>query len=78
MVPQGADHFWNAEACSQAGAGTMVEAAELSPASIGEAVRLVLENHHYAHRANDLADEIAAMPSPRDCLGSFAADGAGV
>jgi hypothetical protein len=55
----------------------MVEPAELSPESIGEAVRLVLENHHYAHRANDLADEIAAMPSPRACLASFDADLAG-
>jgi UDP:flavonoid glycosyltransferase YjiC (YdhE family) len=69
MVPQGADHFWNAEACSRAGAGTMVESAEVSPESIGGAVRSVLEDHSCAQRAGDLANEIAAMPSPRDCLG---------
>ena len=71
MVPQGADNFWNAEACLRAGAGSMVESAEVSPESIGDAVRSVLEDHSYAQQARDLANEIAALPSPRECLAAL-------
>lgn len=74
MLPQGADHFWNAEACSRAGAGRVVDPADLSPESIGRAVRSVLEDPDYAQRAADIADEIVAMPSPNECLASLEAD----
>jgi hypothetical protein len=72
MIPRGADQFWNAEACSRAGAGIVI--ADVSSETVARAVHLVLSETAYRGRAQVLADEIAAMPSPCECLAALERD----
>jgi MGT family glycosyltransferase len=66
MIPQGADQYWNADACADAGAGIVLDAADLSRGSIEDAVRSVLGDAHFKESASRLASEIAAMPSAHE------------
>ena len=68
MIPQGADQYWNADACSAAGAGTVVDLDEVSTQGIADAVTSLLNDPRYSERAQILGGEIAAMPSPTECL----------
>jgi UDP:flavonoid glycosyltransferase YjiC (YdhE family) len=67
ILPQGADHFANADAVSAAGAGLRLLPDELSAHAIAEHTRRLLPHHgHAGHReaARAIAEEIARMPSP--------------
>ena len=67
ILPQGADHFANAEAVNAAGAGLLLLPDQLSADAIAEHARRLLPHHGYAgHRdaARAIAEEIARMPSP--------------
>jgi len=63
-LPQGADQFLNAEACSKSGAGLVLEPAEASADAIAAAVTRLLDDGSFRSRARTVAAEIAAMPGP--------------
>jgi UDP:flavonoid glycosyltransferase YjiC (YdhE family) len=64
MLPQGADQFSNAHAVAGAGAGQLILPGELSADRIAAAARALLDDPGARDRARDVAQEIAAMPSP--------------
>ncbi len=66
LVPQGADQFENAGRCGELGAGLVLMPGEVTESAVRDAVRTLLDDPSYRHRAGELAAEIAAMPHPRD------------
>ncbi|MCY7290312.1 MAG: hypothetical protein LH624_19220 [Cryobacterium sp.] len=68
LLPQAADQFRNAEACSRRGAGVALGPAEATADGVAAAVELVLSDPRYRNAARAVGDEIAAMPSPRNVL----------
>jgi len=76
FVPQGADQFENATATATAGAGIVVMPERQEPLIVREAVRTVLLEPSYTERAEAIAREIAALPSPAQVADSlFGASG---
>ena len=87
MVPSFADQFKNARRLADAGAGVCVEARTAAPGETGQAkrdeggdsrrIRLAIEEvssqPSYARHANDIAREMAALPSPDEVLARLAA-----
>jgi UDP:flavonoid glycosyltransferase YjiC (YdhE family) len=63
-LPQAADQFLNAAAVARAGAGLTIAPEDVSPATVGEAVRRLLADDSFRASARRLAQEIDAMPSP--------------
>jgi UDP:flavonoid glycosyltransferase YjiC (YdhE family) len=74
MIPQGADQFWNADACVEAGAGLSLDVDSVCPETVSAAVRTVLEEERFGERAGGLAAEIEQMPSPAQCLARLMGD----
>jgi UDP:flavonoid glycosyltransferase YjiC (YdhE family) len=68
LVPQGADQFEMAAACSAAGVATILDIEGLTSASVRDAVVDLLADRAMEDRASDLAAEIAAMPSAAEAL----------
>jgi hypothetical protein len=66
VLPQGADHFTNADAVVEAGAGARVLPAELTSDAVAATARVLLTDEDARTAARRLAAEIAAMPSPRE------------
>lgn len=64
VVPQGADHSFNAQSLVAAGVGRTLDRDDAVPGSIGTAVAELLGDSPERTRAGALAAEIAAMPSP--------------
>jgi MGT family glycosyltransferase len=60
------DNVGNASRLEQLGAGLAVHEHARSPRAMTEAVRAVLTDGRYRVAAQNLADEIAALPSPTD------------
>ncbi|GGM13864.1 glycosyl transferase [Streptomyces fumigatiscleroticus] len=72
VVPQGADQFLQAGAV----AGSRTGVAVMPPAgaeAVADAVTEVLDNEEYRTNARRAADQIAAMPSPREVADKLAA-----
>jgi UDP:flavonoid glycosyltransferase YjiC (YdhE family) len=67
-VPQGADQYVNAEACSRRGVGRTVVTGDLTAARVGTEVRTLLGDPGYRTRAQEVQAEIAAMPAPEDIV----------
>lgn len=65
-LPQSADNFTNATLLAKAGAAHTLMPGEVNLAAIRSGLRAVLGTATYRERAQQLADEIAAMPSPRE------------
>ena len=65
-LPQSADNFINAALLARAGAARKLMPGEVTDASVRSGLRSVLDNASYRQRAQLLADEINAMPSPRE------------
>jgi UDP:flavonoid glycosyltransferase YjiC (YdhE family) len=65
-LPQSADNFINATLLARAGAAQNLMPGEVTDASVGSSLRIVLDNASYRQSAQLLADEINAMPSPRE------------
>ena len=65
-LPQSADNFINAELLASAGAGRNLMPGEVTETAVRSGIRTVLDAVSYRHHARQLADEIAAMPSPDD------------
>ena len=65
VVPQGADQFRNADAVVTRGVGEQLVPAEVSDATVADAVeRLLVPDSAVRSACADVAAEIAAMPSP--------------
>lgn len=65
-IPQGADQFLNADALVRSGAGLAPMPSEISPATIGERAERVLTTAPLKAAAENIAAQIAAMPSPAE------------
>jgi UDP:flavonoid glycosyltransferase YjiC (YdhE family) len=65
-LPQSADNFINANLLARAGAGQSFMPGEVTDASVRSGLRSVLDSASYRQGAQLLADEINAMPSPRE------------
>lgn len=66
ILPRGADHFYNAALVERAGAGRWLEPGEVSPDSVGQAIRLLLADTAYRVAARRIKAEIESMPSPAE------------
>jgi UDP:flavonoid glycosyltransferase YjiC (YdhE family) len=62
MLPQGADQFINAEACTRAGAALALAPPELAAASVAAATARLLDDPGFSAAARLLGEEIRAMP----------------
>jgi UDP:flavonoid glycosyltransferase YjiC (YdhE family) len=65
-LPQSADNFTIANRLAEAGVAHSLMPGEVTASAIRSALRSVLDVDSYRQRAQRLADEIAAMPSPDD------------
>jgi UDP:flavonoid glycosyltransferase YjiC (YdhE family) len=68
ILPQGADHPFNAEAVERAGAGRGLANEAQTPAALGEAIGALLADGPERLAARKIAEEIAAMPAPSPAL----------
>ncbi len=64
VVPQGADHFYNAERVVAAGAGVQLMPDRLTADSARDAVRTLLHDDTYLNAARRIKNELDAMPDP--------------
>lgn len=64
FLPQGADQFRSAEACVRAGAGRLVEPAEVTADRMREEVRVILADPAYREAASQLRKQIGASDRP--------------
>ena len=67
-LPQAADQFRNGNGVARAGAGLSLPPAVLTPESVADAVRTLLDDPAYRVGAGRVRDEIAAMPSPDEVV----------
>ncbi|HLH25251.1 MAG TPA: glycosyltransferase [Chloroflexota bacterium] len=68
LLPQGADNFTNAARCEQAGVGLTLRPGGVSADAIRAGLRRLLADASYRDHARRVADEIAAMPLPRQVV----------
>jgi len=66
LLPRGADQFENAEACRAAGAARVLMPDEVTVDAVRAETIVLLDEPSYRERAQAIADEIAAMPSPAE------------
>lgn len=67
-LPQAADQFLNAAAVARARAGLVIAPGDVDAAAVGDAIRRLLDDGRFHARAQQVADEIASMPSPDDVV----------
>jgi UDP:flavonoid glycosyltransferase YjiC (YdhE family) len=65
-LPQAADQFINAAACTRVGVGLTILPEEATPTAVAEAVSRLLSDGTFRIRAGEVAGEISAMPSPAE------------
>ncbi len=65
-LPKSADNFVNATLLAKAGAAQNLMPGEVTEACVRSGLRSVLDDAGYRQRAQLLADEIDAMPSPHE------------
>ncbi len=68
VVPQGADHFYNAERVVAAGAGVQLMPDRLTADSARDAVRILLHDSAYLDAARRIKSELDAMPDPQEAV----------
>ncbi len=68
IVPQGADHFYNADRVVAAGAGVRLMPDRLTAGSARDAVRMLLHDDTFQTAARRLKNEFDAMPDPRHAV----------
>ncbi|SDH84375.1 glycosyltransferase, MGT family [Actinokineospora alba] len=66
FLPQGADQFANADAVTAAGAGSRLDAGELSADAIAEQTRKLVRDNTHREAARVIAEEIARLPAPAE------------
>jgi len=70
-IPQGADQYINADVCARRGVGRTLLTAEVTPPTVRDAVRCLLDDQAYAGRAREVQAEIASMPAPHEVVASL-------
>jgi MGT family glycosyltransferase len=70
-LPQAADQFRNSEGVAISGAGLVLEPDQVTASSVTEAVQAVLGDPRHRSAADEVQDEIAAMPSPDEVAGQL-------
>ncbi len=65
-LPQSADNFTIADQLAQAGVARTLMPGEVTASAIASELRSVLDDVSYRQRAQQLAEDIASMPSPDD------------
>ena len=68
IVPQGADHFYNAERVVAAGAGVQLMPDCLTADSARDAVRMLLHDDTFEGAAHRIKNELEAMPDPEQAV----------
>lgn len=71
LLPAGADQFDNAFACAEAGAAIVLLPHEVDEASLREALERLLAEPSFAAAAQELADEIAALPGAAEAAAAL-------
>jgi len=71
VVPQGADHFYNADRVVAAGAAVQLMPDRLTADSARRGVRKLLHDPTFRTAAHRIGNEIDAMPEPRDAVESL-------
>ena len=71
VVPQGADHFYNADRVVAAGAAIQLMPDRLTADSARDAVRMLLHDPTFRTAAHRIKNEIDAMPDPREAVESL-------
>ena len=71
VVPQGADHFYNADRVVAAGAAVQLMPDRLTADSARDAVRMLLHDPMFRTAAHRIKNEFAAMPDPRRAVESL-------
>jgi len=71
LLPYLAEQHLNAEACRRAGAALVLEPHEIGVAAIRASLTRLLEYRGAARAARRLGDEIAAIPSADEALGTL-------
>jgi UDP:flavonoid glycosyltransferase YjiC (YdhE family) len=71
IVPQGADHFYNADRAVAAGAAVQLRPDGLTSESARDAVRMLMHHDTFRAAAHRIKSEIDAMPDPRQAVKSL-------
>ena len=71
VVPQGADHFYNADRVVAAGAAVQLMPDRLTADSARDAVRMLLHDPMFRTAAHRIKNEFAAMPDPHRAVESL-------
>jgi UDP:flavonoid glycosyltransferase YjiC (YdhE family) len=71
-LPQGADQFLNAAAIESSGAGLSLSPSEVTAETVREHLEQLVRDARYAIAAQQIADEIDAMPTPSDAARTIA------
>jgi MGT family glycosyltransferase len=71
IVPQGADHFYNADRAVAAGAAVQLMPDRLTADSARDAVRLLLHRDTFRDAAHRIKNEFDAMPDPQQAVESL-------
>jgi UDP:flavonoid glycosyltransferase YjiC (YdhE family) len=70
-LPQAADQFRNSEGVATSGCGLVLEPGQVSGGSVADAVQAVLGDPRHRSAADEVRDEVAAMPSPDEVAGQL-------
>ena len=68
IVPQGADHFYNADRAVAAGAAVQLVPERLTADSARDAVRMLLRDDTFQAAAHRIKNEFDAMPDPQQAV----------
>ncbi len=71
IVPQGADHFFNADRAVAAGAAIQLMPDRLTADSARDAVRMLLHDNTFRDAAHRIRNELVAMPDPQQAVESL-------
>jgi MGT family glycosyltransferase len=70
-LPQAADQFRNAAGGARSGAALVFQPAEAAPDAIAAAVTRLLSEERFRRNAENIAGEIAHLPSPAEVVGEL-------
>jgi len=68
VIPISADQPYNAACCAALGVGVVIEPDNGTPEAIRAAVREVMDNPSYRQKAEQMRDEMAALPGPEHAV----------
>jgi hypothetical protein len=70
-LPQAADQFRNSKGVATSGCGLVLEPGQVTAGSVADAVQAVLGDPRHRSAADEVRDEVAAMPSPDEVAGQL-------